>query len=107
MSKMGFGMWHDGGNPSCYVAPKKDYDSSDEFELECERESDGFYEIGPAYERHARWFPVAPEGIDIDDGCYSFCSPGRGAFPVWVVDVKEKSVSALETTRMSSEEGAL
>lgn len=90
MSNMGFGMWHDGGNPSCYVAPKADYDSSEDFKEECIAESDGFYEIGPVRERYARWFPVAPEGIDIDGGCYAFCSAGRGSFAVWVADVKEK-----------------
>jgi len=89
MSNMGFGMWHECGTPSCYVSPKSNYKNQEDFREECELESDGFYAIGIIRQGYARWFPVAPEGMDIEGGTYSFCSPGRGAFPVWVADVKE------------------
>lgn len=84
---MGFGLWVEGGKPSCYVASKDRY-TKEEFEKECAAEADGYLEVGETKEGYVRWYPTAPEGIDIDGGCYSFCSPGRGAFQVWYADVK-------------------
>lgn len=91
MSKMGFGMWTEGDTPSCYVAPKSEY-AKDEFESECVHDADGYFELAETTEDHARWYPVSPEGIDREGGTYSFCKPGRGAFAVWVKDVKQKKV---------------
>lgn len=90
MSSMGFGMWCEGNTPSCYVAPKSKY-SKEEFEEECKHDADGYFEFGETKEDHARFYPVAPEGIDRESGTYSFCQPGRGAFAVWVIDVKLKT----------------
>lgn len=87
MSNLGFGMWYEGGNPSCYAAPKKSY-SLEEFDSECEVEADGYYDLSETREGFARWYPNAPEGIDTEGGCYSFCKEGKGAFPVWIKDVK-------------------
>ncbi|WP_143767896.1 hypothetical protein [Paenibacillus glucanolyticus] len=88
MSKMGFVTFYDQGHgsPLNYVAPKSDY-TTEEFIAECEEMSDGYYTLGEAKEAYCRWYPVAPEGIDLDEGCYSFCEPGKGAFPVWYCDI--------------------
>jgi len=86
---MGFGMWCEGDTPSCYVGPKSNY-TKEEFEKECEQDADGYFEFFDTKEAYARFYPVAPEGIDREGGTYSFCNSGRGAFPVWVRDVKPK-----------------
>ena len=87
MSKFSFGLWYECDMPACYVASKSKY-SKEEFRNECEHDADGYYKFGEIKEKHARYFPVAPEGVDIDGGCYSFCNPGRGSFPVWCVDIE-------------------
>ncbi|MEK5417243.1 hypothetical protein BSK49_16475 [Paenibacillus odorifer] len=87
MSNMGFGIWCECDTRSCYVAPKLRY-TKEEFEKEIAIEVDGCYELGETKELYARWYPVAPEGIDREGGTYAFCEPNRGSFPVWVADVK-------------------
>lgn len=87
MSKMGFGLWTEGDNPSCFVGPKSEY-TKEEFEKESVMEADGYYELGETKELYARWYPIAPEGIEREGGTYAFCEPKRGSFPVWVSDVK-------------------
>lgn len=85
---MGFCTFHDEGHGAAlnYVAPKSTY-SKEEFEAECEEMSDGYHQLGETKEGWCRYYPVSPEGIDIDGGCYSFCKEGRGAFAVWYKDL--------------------
>ncbi|HIW33482.1 MAG TPA: hypothetical protein IAA29_11925 [Candidatus Paenibacillus intestinavium] len=89
MSNMGFSSFYEGGDGVivCYVAPKSDYKKEDFFDT-CVKESDGYHELGEVKEGYCRWYPNAPEGIDLDGGCYSFCKEGKGAFPVWYVDIE-------------------
>lgn len=87
MSKMGFSTFHDGYQSTNYVAPKSEY-SKEEFESECAHE--GWYKHGETKEGFCRWYPVAPEGCDIEGGCYSFCKEGKGAFPVWYNEITGK-----------------
>ncbi|MDQ0091641.1 hypothetical protein J2T12_005081 [Paenibacillus anaericanus] len=89
MSKMGFSVWNDWDNPCSYVAPKSSY-TKEEFERNCEVESDGYYRLGETEEKFARWYPVIPEDICLDGegGCYGLCQQAKGAFPVWYKDIK-------------------
>jgi hypothetical protein len=86
-------MWYEGDTPSCYVAPISRY-TKEEFEQECRHDADGYFEFGETKEDHARWYPIAPEGIDREGGTYGFGQPGRGAVAVWVKYVKPKKGEA-------------
>jgi hypothetical protein len=91
MSKMGFAIFRDYETPTNYVAPKSSH-SKEQFEEECKREADGYWSTKEVEEKFVRWFPRIPEEISLDsgfdEGCWGFCKPGRGAFPVWSVEVE-------------------
>lgn len=90
MSNMGFASFQDEGigNVVSFVGPKSDY-TKEEFIEKCKIESDCYYKYGEVQEGYCRYYPTAPEGIDIDGGCYGFCDEaGPGAFAVWYVDIE-------------------
>lgn len=67
------------GAPLHLVAPKNKY-TKQEFQKECESEAaECEYVLGEVKEAHCRWF--------INEKLYSFCRPGKGAFPVWYCDI--------------------
>lgn len=77
------------GTPLNYVAPKAEY-TKDDFEKECDAEADGYYSFGEVKEGWCKYYEEAPEGIDIDGGCFGFCNKAeQGAFEVWYVDLEE------------------
>ncbi|CAM3707950.1 hypothetical protein COLU111180_04230 [Cohnella lubricantis] len=99
MPKMGICSFSDGGiHLTDFVAPKADYPDAEsfvkacKFEFDYEEDGDLKYEekikVENVKEGHCRWYPVAPEGCDIDGGCYSFSKPGPGAFPVWYIPLQ-------------------
>lgn len=41
-------------------------------------------------EKYVRYYPKTPEHLQYefgDDGLYMFCKKGRGAIPVWVIEI--------------------
>lgn len=89
MGKMGFSFFGEGmGVTTDIVAPQSEYPTKEDFLDAAMGECEGFYfdeklALENIVQDYCRWYPVAPEGLDFPSGCYSFCSPGRGAFPVW------------------------
>lgn len=93
MTKMGIICFHDGSYPTDFVAPMSDYPTKESFIEACQGEFDYYEEhqdkvtIENVKEGHCRFYPVAPEGLEFDNGCYSFCGPGKGAFEVWYIEL--------------------
>jgi hypothetical protein len=97
MSKMGICCFTDGGiHQTEFVAPKSDYPDAENFVKACAfefdyQDEDGNYKyqdklkVENVKEGYCRWYPVAPEGCDVDGGCYSFGKAGPGSFPVWYI----------------------
>lgn len=92
MPKMGFCIFTDGARATDVVAPKSDFNTAEEFLERAMLECDGYdwtnkLTAENVREGFCRWYPVAPEGCEIDGGCYSFSKPGPGAFPVWYISL--------------------
>lgn len=96
MPKLGFAIFREGyeGNATDLVAPKSDYPSVSDFVRTCEIEGKGY----PWFDRiksenvrvaYCRYYPKAPEDCHIKGGCYTFSPPGRGAFPVWRINLED------------------
>lgn len=95
MTKMGICLFADGYSITDFVAPKSKYPDVDSFIDACKGEFDWLYgeDIFTAEkvkEGYCRWYPVAPEGVDIEGGCYGFSRAGRGSFAVWYISVRIK-----------------
>ena len=89
MSKMDFCTFHDEGigTPLNYVAPQKNY-SKEQFRSECLEYADGYHAISEVKEGYCRYNPPSGDGQSgLSNGYYTFAERGRGAFPVWYVDV--------------------
>lgn len=92
MSKMGFSVFTDGYFATDIVGTKEAYPTIESFLKEAEFEAYDTWEgkIKPenVREGYCRYYPIAPEGCDIEGGCYSFSKPGPGAFPVWYINIR-------------------
>lgn len=67
------------GAPLSLVAPKSKY-TKEKFLEYCNAEAAEYdYVLGEVKEAHCKWF--------VNEGFYSFCKPGKGAFPVWYCDI--------------------
>jgi len=94
VSKFDFMFFHDGCYVTDIVAPKSKY-TKEEFLETALLECDG-YDFSDEVreenirEKYVRWYPIPPEDCDYDGdkGCYTFGKPGRGAIPVWAINVR-------------------
>ncbi|MFF2532306.1 hypothetical protein ACFVS2_25690 [Brevibacillus sp. NPDC058079] len=88
--------FRDNGNGAIlsFVGKKSLFTSKEEFvENVLSEFEDDFSDLDPeclptiddVKESHCRFYPILPEGFDIQSG-YTFCEPGKGAFGVYYID---------------------
>lgn len=92
MSRMGFSVFTDGCYATDIVAPKSIYPTIEDFlkEAQIEAYDDWADKIKAenVREGYCRYYRIPPEGCDFEGGCYSFSNQGKGAFPVWYINIR-------------------
>ena len=99
MSKFDYFNFSDGSWDVEFVVHAKKFTKDEVLELFIVENKHLFNEgyrkpnVDDIVEKTVRWYPIAPEGCDFEDGCYSYCKKGeRGSFPVWTIEFEELKI---------------